>query len=167
MQDENELVIKWRVQPQEPIIEQQTQLLWDSCVSASIAMMLGINQQLVVDEFHTQYMAHEIEESDYLESKGLKFELHYTKTNSKDLVSDRVYLLAVPSLNIKGIVHSIVAHTFIDTDGSLKWYIYDPNYGYEGREVYTGSESFFSWFATLSVSVEDLLNWRSANIMEA
>jgi hypothetical protein len=145
------------------IIELQTQSLHDSCTSTSIAMILGVDQQLIIDEYHERHLASEIMPDEYFRSKGLDCKLHYTRDNVRQLEPDRVYLMCVPSLNILGGLHSMVSHTFLNEEGNLMWWTYDPNNGYEGRKFYPDDHANIQWMLDISVSVADLLKWREDN----
>ena len=145
------------------LIRLQTQQENDTCVSACLGMLLGIDHQQIVKEFHDKYQNHETDAGEFLENAGLVPRYHYTRENLCDLLVDRVYLLVVPSRNIEGGHHQIVAHTLLSEDNQLVWRIYDPCEGREGKKYYTGTETQFSWVAELSVSVRELLSWRVLN----
>lgn len=148
-------------------IKHVTQSLPDSCVSACLAMILGVDEKKVIEEFHRQYVNEEIYPSDYLKSKGVDVKVHNTQQRSKDLENNRVYMLAVPSLNIECGLHAILACTVTMDNGNTGWVIFDPNQGRCDRRYYTtGIDSFEysqgiacevkSWCAELSIDIKDL-----------
>lgn len=145
---------------QECIIKQQKQQEF-TCTSTCLAMILGIDQKIVIDEFHDSYYKnHDLLPWEYLGIKGLSCKKHYSHENHKTLEADRIYLLTVSSLNIEGGLHHIIAQTVYE-DGEIRWYVFDPNKDYLGRHYYT---TIGSWVPELSVSVEDVLRWRRVNL---
>ncbi len=131
----------------------------DSCVSACLAMLLGIPVERVLEEFHDRYKAHEVKPFDYLAGK---IQAHYPVDAEEDLEWDRVYLLGVPSLNIRGGMHAVL----LDTRGG-KLRLYDPNVGKAGREYYflsreslssvAGGVLLTSWAISLYVTEEAMV----------
>lgn len=105
-----------------------TQFTDNSCVSACIAMVTGISEKEVFDEFHDAYMKGSMRLCDYLEKHSVPFEV---KTIRDHIRPDTVYLLSVPSLNIRAGMHQVV----FDTRGCDN-VIYDPAKGREGKYYY-------------------------------
>jgi len=98
-------------------------------MSTCLAMILDVPASQVIDEFHERYKSNYKRASAYLQEKGLCPSPR--NVEDRQLWSDRVYLLAVPSLNIDGGMHSVVADTRNDETRIL-----DPNRGREGRRYY-------------------------------
>jgi len=110
-------------------MELQIQPTPDSCMSTCIAMLLGLSAEQVIDEFHDDYKNNNKRASSYIQEKG--FFCKCLNTEERNLWPDRLYLLVVPSLNIQGGTHSVVADTRNDM-----FRILDPNNGKEGRKYY-------------------------------
>lgn len=114
-------------------IKHQQQPTATSCASACIAMLLNVPVEDVIKKFHDQYKAGEINIDHYLLNHGLTVEpllSTYWQTQW-----DNVYLLAVPSLNIKANLHSIILDTRHD---AVK--IFDPNMGKPNKNYYVLDE---------------------------
>ena len=108
----------------------QTQPTENSCVSATIAMILSIPVENVVEEFHERYFEMQsISVSEYLFSKGVR--TIPGLTSYMILEWERVYLLCVPSINEVAAFHSLL----VDTRGQ-ETVIYDPAMGREGKKYY-------------------------------
>lgn len=107
-------------------IKHQTQLLHNSCVSACLAMALGVDQQKVIDEFHGEYVSGEIHPSEYLNEKGIPLQ-PYTFGVEYQVDPDKlwVYFLTVPSLNVVGGLHQILLVWGAGND-----WVYDPAKGF-------------------------------------
>lgn len=99
------------------LVEQITN---DSCVTACLAMVTGLDVHEIYREFHEDYFVkHTQTIHRYAAQKGVDLAPVHTCYNS--LAEPGVYLVTVPSLNIVGGLHEIV----IDTrDGFIN--IYDP-----------------------------------------
>lgn len=108
-----------------------TQSLPTSCVSACLSMVLGIPEEVVIQEFHKDYFQGKTTLGKYLTSKGIDFtpigfeEAFYPE----DDIEEHVYFLTVPSLNIEGNLHEIIWHWW---EGGNK--IYDPAQGFEFKK---------------------------------
>lgn len=102
----------------------------NSCVSACIAMISGIDVQVVYDEFHDHYKSCHMNAGEYLLAKGIKT---VVGTSESRVQWGSVYLLAVPSLNVEAGMHQIVLDCQSEDLGIE---IYDPNEGYENRKYY-------------------------------
>lgn len=85
----------------------------DTCVSACLAMVLGVDVHQVIEDFHQQYVARELDVIDYLESKGLVPTLmpddYYLWDKSEDrwiehpcnFTEPGLYFVTVNSLNVE------------------------------------------------------------------
>lgn len=113
-----------------------------SCGIACVAMVTGkpfanIRQQVTHVPISQRTMEH------LLTDNGVRF----NKPVYDDLLPDRVYIMAVPSLNKSGSMHYVVA----DTRGVLD--IYDPlNHGEDGGDFYTPSK-LISWGRLLEIEI--------------
>ncbi len=121
------------------IIEHQTQLLNNSCVSACLAMVLGEPQQKIIDEFHSDYVAGEIHPSEYLIERGISLQPY---TFGVDYPVDPnklwVYFLTVPSLNVMGGLHQVL---LIWRGGDDRVYeLYDPAKGFTTKKGKKGRQ---------------------------
>ena len=76
---------------------------------------------------------------DILESLGHRV----VRSMYGNILPDKVHIIAVPSLNIPGAMHSIVLDTH---DGEFK--VYDPNKGFQGS-VYESFEQIRGWGSVL------------------
>lgn len=104
----------------------------DTCTSACLAMLTGIEVQTVINEFHAGWKSTEnkINPSTYLAEKSVPHSACNDPFNNL-LEWGSVYLLTVPSLNIDGGLHHIVVDLRNDAEIVL-----DPNKGREGRRYY-------------------------------
>jgi hypothetical protein len=110
------------------IITPQQQPDSKTCVSTSIAMLLGIPVEQVIAEFHDEYMTDPSTMLRYIESKGLKPIPLYPHEAS--MGPGKVYLLGVPSLNYQGLLHCVLA------DFRNQFTVYDPNMGRKDKLYY-------------------------------
>jgi hypothetical protein len=101
-----------------------------NCMSACIAMVTGIDIDRVTKEFHKGYCDCNIDPHEYLAYVGMPF--RRCMAGERGLMHNHIYFMCVPSLNIQGGLHEVVAQ--INNDGT--WYILDPNMGKENRKVY-------------------------------
>lgn len=109
----------------------------DTCVSACLAMLLNKPVQNVINAFHEAYHhdSMRVNEFTYLSGLGLPVQKCYTL---EELDDEYVYMLGVPSLNIPGIMHSVVLY-FQDWDycgEEPDIVVLDPNKGKEGKKWY-------------------------------
>jgi len=104
----------------------------DTCESTCIAMVTGIPLDQVVKEFHDHYCTGKLEPAKYL----MRFKIHprLCKTTERYPQWDKVYIVTVPSLNTKGLNHSIVWDLRDDETP-----IYDPCKGRKGAHYYTNN----------------------------
>lgn len=100
-----------------------------SCASTCIAMLLNVPAEEIIEQFHDQYKAGEINVDQFLLNKGLTVES--LLSSYWQCQWDGIYIAAVPSLNIKANLHQII----IDTRNN-KVTIYDPNMGKPGKNYY-------------------------------
>lgn len=118
-------------------IKHQQQPTANSCQSATIAMILDMPVQQVVDEFHDDYVNMGAEPHDYLASRGVNILFHLS--SDRVVHWDKVYMLGVPSLNMEASTHSILMDTREEVCGT--GVIYDPNKGRKGKKYYTTDEN--------------------------
>lgn len=112
-------------------ITHQQQNYNNSCASACMAMLLGRTSQEVEEEFHEAYRAKgDPYLFEYAAEQGLVLE---ESRSTQALEPDYVYLVGVPSLNMRATMHLVV----IDLRGDEN-VVYDPNKGRQGKWVYTG-----------------------------
>ena len=114
----------------ESIISLVNQTLPNNCASACIAMILNEDVETVTKEFHDKYIGQKLEVHEYLESKNIWF--RRCLAGERSVTIGFVYILGVPSLNIKGGSHYIVVEC---VEGG--WFVYDPNDGKEGKYSYS------------------------------
>lgn len=105
----------------------------ETCMSACLAMLTGIPIEQVIKEFHADYFRGKVTAYEYLKQKGIGSRKFWVE--ERGLSWGCLYLLAVPSLNKKGILHSILAQT---TSDGLQ--IFDPQQGRYGKDYYTYGE---------------------------
>jgi len=117
---------------------QQQQPTQDTCVSTSLAMLLGRPVQEVIDEFHNLYFAHKVEVHDYLEVSGFEEGKDFFCLGVKDQYAEwgNVYLGAVPSLNLERYLHYVL----FDYRRVGNPILYDPQNGNEGKRFYTADD---------------------------
>lgn len=113
------------------MIQQTQQPTADSCVSACVAMITGLDVRLVMHFFHDNYHACEIGLADILRALGLPFEQR--QTGELWLPEEPgTYLTGVPSLNNRGGMHQAL----LTSEGD-EWKLLDPNEGREGVKCYS------------------------------
>lgn len=119
-------------------ITQVTQSLPTSCVSACLAMALGLPQEQVISEFHDDYFQGKTTLGKYLTSKGISFTpIGFEETfYPEDEDEEHVYFLTVPSLNIEGGLHEIIWHWW-EGGGNQ---IYDPARGFVTKKGKRGNK---------------------------
>lgn len=138
------------------IIELVQQTMPNNCASASIAMVLKESIEAVTNDFHDGYMDNELDPHDYFSKKGVKF--RRCMAAERKVKPGHVYIVCVPSLNIKSGTHYIVAEC-VDEG----WYLFDPNDGKEGKfsysNIFTEDDLFsdiVSWEPHYEFKIEDL-----------
>lgn len=102
----------------------------DTCTSACLAMITGVNVNDVIDDFHMDWTSKATNPSEFLSHNYVRH------TVNKDVFCNRVewgfiYLLTVASLNIDGGLHHIV----LDLTGDSA-IVLDPNMGKTGKKYY-------------------------------
>lgn len=119
-----------------------------------------------VEAIHKPYFEDYLPTGVILKHLGMPFII--PPADNRIILDDHVYLETVPSLNIEGGFHSIVA-TILDGAWDV---VIDPGKGREGRKYYVrageGSEnplavSFSSGIVEAYCSVKDLWVWQSNN----
>jgi hypothetical protein len=100
----------------------------NSCVSATLAMLLDKDVNDVIAEFHDKYMDKVVEIHDYLDDNNIEYRKCFTCQAQWE--PGYIYKLCVPSLNILGGQHAIL----VDFRKDFK--LYDPNMGREGVKYY-------------------------------
>lgn len=111
-------------------IKHQTQPCTTSCVSTCLAMIVNKPVQEIVDRFHADYREHCTSLRVMLNALNVPF----TSFDSADhpLLSEvGVYMVTVPSLNIRAGTHQILVEV---TD--FDYQVIDPVEGIEGRFYY-------------------------------
>lgn len=97
-------------------------------------MILGIPAEQVIDEYHEKHHAGEQNAAQYLERKGVRFEMGDPFMGVKEA---GLYLLTVPSLNLQAINHNILYLMWpSEKEGYFYHELLDPNRGREGRLYY-------------------------------
>lgn len=119
-------------------IDFQQQPTFNTCVSTCLAMILGVDADKVISEFHPRYydvIENKLKVTDYLKSNGVPFELCNFEDSPQ---KDGVYLVTVPSLNIKAGTHNILwVMESSDREGFFYQRILDPATGRKDRFYYT------------------------------
>lgn len=111
------------------LINHQTQSHPDGCMSASIAMVAGMDVREITDKYHDRVCYQKMTKKEVLDELGVVNTAPVIDMNT--LYPGNVYILTVASLNYIGGLHCIVA----DFSGD-ELVILDPNNGYEGRNYY-------------------------------
>lgn len=112
-------------------ITQVVQPTWNSCTSTCLAMITGRDVWEVIEDFHEDYMAGIQTEKEWLRKQGYIVEEDvYIEPDSG------IYMLQVPSINLKTLWHSIVLDSRFTYN---EWHkVFDPNNGKEGKCYYDG-----------------------------
>lgn len=113
------------------IIHQQ-QPTEDSCVSACIAMLTGMDVNEVVQKFHSLYLNSYMTPYEYLTDRQVCLERLYSDSNINE---SNIYMVAVPNLDQIARMHSVLVDR---RDG--KFVVYDPKKGCEGKRYYIGPD---------------------------
>ena len=132
------------------MIKHQTQPCPYSCTSACLAMMLNVHADQVKEDFHDAWLSGDTDPSKYLNDKKIE---HIINTNPFDnlIYWDRLNLLTVPSLNLEGQLHHIIATSY---DQKVK--VFDPNEGRASKKHYVWGEPQSEYEVTLSSWIVDL-----------
>ena len=115
-------------------IKHQKQPTRDTCTSACLAMILGTPVDEVVEEFHKDWTEGKTDPAHYLVKKGVKLQIH-REPYDNTVLWGKVYLLTVPSLNVKARTHHVVVDM---RGGEGKGIVYDPNEGWTDKARYVG-----------------------------
>lgn len=119
-------------------IEFKQQPTYNTCVSACLAMILGADVDEVIAEFHLEYWGvneGKLKVTDYLKRKGVPFKYCNFEDKPRE---DGVYLVTVPSLNIKAGTHNILwCMQSAEEEGFFYQRILDPATGRDDKSYYT------------------------------
>lgn len=133
----------------------------DTCTSACLSMITGIDVNEVIRDFHDEWKNHKTNPSEYLSHKSIQHVVNKDVFNHT-LEFGFAYLLTVPSLNIDGGLH----HIILDLSGDLEK-VYDPNKGRDGKRYYVGWSSenigdleiaLHGWMLDITFSTEGVSN---------
>lgn len=114
-------------------LNNQTQPDDKTCVCTSIAIILNVPAQVIIDRYHKKYIAADWSLRNILDDLGVEFKSFDTADRGgMDNAETGYYLVSVPSLNFVGGMHQVVAE--IDNDKSL-FVIHDPQAG-TGKKYY-------------------------------
>ena len=114
-------------------LEHQTQPTGMTCVCTCLAMLCGRPASDLIELYHhSYYNAKTLDLADILVMEGFKFTREMAG-QVKTMLPGAVYLLTVPSLNIKGGLHQIL----VDYRDPERPQVLDPAKGYAGRMYYT------------------------------
>lgn len=127
-------------------IQFQQQPTYNTCVSTCLAMILNCDVADLIPVFHDKYFDapfdKRIKVTDFLIERGVPFYLCNFESFPEKA---GVYLVTVPSLNIKGETHQIL---WIMEDSEREGYFYqrllDPVTGREDRFFYTDIEELLN-----------------------
>ncbi len=108
-----------------------------TCMSACVAMLLGLPYSVVVGEFHAKYFSDEVWKggnvtahrylNEYLEAYGIKSQKQECWDRDNGFIwKDGYYLLSVKSLNDPGSLHAIVIEIVERDEFTKAVFVYDP-----------------------------------------
>lgn len=109
-----------------PIVH-QTQPLPDACACTCLAMLSGQPAATIIDSYHAGYRDGSMSVFEIMDKLGICAE--YAEGHT--LHPGNLYLLYVASLNLRGVLHQVIADM---REGSLV--IFDPNKGRAGKSYY-------------------------------
>ncbi|MBU1477471.1 MAG: hypothetical protein KJ856_05895 [Gammaproteobacteria bacterium] len=104
----------------------------DTCTSACLSMITGVDVNDVIRDFHDDWKSLKSNPSEFLSHRGIRHVVN-KDVFSRILNYGFAYLLTVPSLNLEGGLH----HIILDLSDALEK-VYDPNQGKEGKRYYVG-----------------------------
>lgn len=104
----------------------------DTCTSACISMITGIDISDVINDFHEEWKSHKTNPSEFLSHQGISHIVNKDVFNHT-LEWGCIYLLTVASLNIDGGLH----HIILDLTGEKEG-VFDPNNGKPDKKYYVG-----------------------------
>lgn len=114
------------------MIKLVTQPTDNSCVSACLSMISGIDIDKIMEVFHDSYYNHETTIYAFLDLHNIPYLIPDAKLPEKNFLwGGHTYLLSVPSLNIEGGLHAIL----VQYDGD-KLFIFDPQKGNSDKKYY-------------------------------
>ena len=137
------------------IINHVMQTLADNCVSASLAMITGIDIDNITRHFHEDYLEGTYDTHEMLTELGIKY--RHCLSSERVLKPNHVYIVHTPSLNIRGGMHSIVIQMNVAGDS---WWVFDPNSGKKGKRVYDNNFNLVSWCPDFEFTIDDILEFR-------
>lgn len=108
------------------VIEHKTQPTKDSCMATCIAMLVGIDENKAYAEWHHKFQNRSSWLDTALDKYGIPY--LYGSPRSATLLYGFAYLLTVPSLNIQGGLHQVIA--ILCKEGGVE--IFDPVKGRGG-----------------------------------
>lgn len=111
-------------------ITHQTQPCTTSCMSTCLAMIVNKPVQEIVDQFHENYRTHCTPLREMLNKLGVPFE-SFDSADHPNLCEVGVYMVTVPSLNIRAGIHQILIEV-----RDFDYLVIDPVKGIEGRFYY-------------------------------
>lgn len=114
------------------MITHLTQPTYNSCQATCIAMLYGADEEMLnlfVEKIHPVYFEQMTTTHVILKRLDLVFRRCYA--DELLLFDDSIYLLSVPSINVRTGMHAIL-RSHIDDNGK----VYDPAQGIEGRRFY-------------------------------
>lgn len=113
-------------------IEHQIQPTGVSCVSTCVAMLAGVPAEEVIKRFHMKYyVERSIRISDMLDHYDISYAQVLSGCEPR-MDAGYIYLLSVPSLNLRGQLHEII----VDYREGVAPKCYDPAKGLGGRSYY-------------------------------
>lgn len=103
-----------------------------TCTCACVAMLANVTLEEVIAECATEVekVGTIPEQLDWLLQR---FDITHIKYVQQQMYYNRLFLVAVPSLNLPGHLHHIIVD-MREGQGKVKYY--DPNEGYPGRKTY-------------------------------
>lgn len=149
-----------------PRINHQQQPTHNTCVSTSIAMVLDLPAESVIERWHVRYFEGNASLREIFNDYGIKFTSFDScdRQSLENLPSGRL-LLVVPSLNTLGNKHQIVAE-WNEPEGT--WSIFDPQAG-TGNKYFDCIENpedpncvklLGGYDMEAFISFEDLAEWK-------
>lgn len=153
------------------LISHQQQPCGLSCFSACMAMILHRPVDQVREEIHAAYREDGMSLGEFLDLFGVPF-TEFQTAGRNNIDRDGIWVVAVPSLNLVGIMHQVLVEYLPDKI----WAVFDPNEGKEGKKFYTASDSHESDMAVrftsgytveAFISREDLAAYRATKTSEA
>lgn len=152
-------------------IQPRAQPTPDTCVSTCLSMALGLPVEIIMEEFHVDYLLGKTTVSEYLTKLKVPFTALSTETTLALAKPDKLYFVTVPSLNRQACLHYILIRTVEMDAGEVGLHIYDPAKGLDGRLSYVLNEPSDETEVILGghileyeLDVKEVLLWRKQNI---